>query len=44
MLSPHQATRIKHGHQRYVKDVTEKVIRYIRDGVVTDQVDLTKGY
>lgn len=44
VLSPHQATRIKAGHQRYVADTVEKVIRYITTGEITDQVDLKKGY
>lgn len=44
VLSPHQATRNKYGHQRYVRDVTEKVIKYIQYGEITDQVDLNKGY
>lgn len=44
VLSPHQATRIKVGHQRYVNDITEKIIRYIESGEVTDAVDLKKGY
>ncbi|MBQ3491868.1 MAG: hypothetical protein IJA74_04900 [Oscillospiraceae bacterium] len=44
VLSPHQATRIRAGHQRYVGDITEKVICYIQTGVLTDQVDLKKGY
>ncbi|MBR2937670.1 MAG: hypothetical protein IKB80_04150 [Oscillospiraceae bacterium] len=44
VLSPHQATRIRVGHQRYVSDITQKVIAYIENGQITDQVDLTKGY
>lgn len=44
VLSPHQATRIKVGHQRYVNDIAEKVIRYIQSGEITDRVDLEKGY
>ena len=44
VLSPHQATRIDVGHQRYVSDITEKVIRYINDGEVIDAVDYKKGY
>ena len=44
VLSPHQATRIRAGHQRYVSDTTQKVIRYIQTGTLTDQVDLKKGY
>ena len=44
VLSPHQATRIRAGHQRYVSDTTEKVIDFIRTGKLTDLVDLKKGY
>ena len=44
VLSPHQATRNKHGHRRYVEDTTKKVIRYIQSGEITDQIDLKKGY
>ena len=44
VLSPHQATRIRVGHQRYVSDITQKVIDYIQGGKITDQVDLQKGY
>lgn len=44
VLSPHQATRINVGHQRYVRDICQKVIRYITDGEITDRVDLERGY
>lgn len=44
VLSPHQATRIDVGHQRYVSDITEKVIRYITTGEIFDAVDYKKGY
>ena len=44
VLSPHQATRVRVGHRRYVSDITEKVIAYIQSGRITDQVDLQKGY
>ncbi len=44
VLSPHQATRIRAGHQRYVSDTTQKVIRYMQTGELTDRVDLKKGY
>lgn len=44
VLSPHQATRIDVGHQRYVSDITEKVIRYITAGEIFDVVDYKKGY
>lgn len=44
VLSPHQATRINVGHQRYVSDITQKVIAYIQTGALTDVVDLQKGY
>lgn len=44
VLSPHQATRIRVGHQRYVGDITQKVIAYIQHGQITDRVDLQKGY
>lgn len=44
VLSPHQATRVRAGHRRYVSDTTQKVIAYIQTGKVTDQVDLQKGY
>ncbi len=44
VLSPHQAMRVDVGHMRYVTDITEKVIKYIEKGEVTDIVDLVKGY
>ncbi len=44
VLSPHQATRNEYGHQRYVNDITQKVINYIQKGEITDLVDLKKGY
>lgn len=44
VLSPHQATRIRAGHQRYVSDTTRKVIAYIEKGDISDRVDLQKGY
>ena len=44
VLSPHQATRVRAGHRRYVSDTTQKVITYIQTGEITDQVDLQKGY
>ena len=44
VLSPHQATRINSGHQRYVSDITEKVIRYIESGEIIDRIDYKKGY
>lgn len=44
VLSPHQATRVRAGHRRYVSDITQKVIAYIQTGEITDQVDLQKGY
>ena len=44
ILSPHQAMRVDKGHGRYVEDITQKVINYITTGVVTDVVDLVKGY
>ena len=44
VLSPHQATRVRTGHRRYVNDITQKVIAYIQTGEITDRVDLKKGY
>ncbi len=44
VLSPHQATRVRAGHRRYVNDITQKVIAYIQKGEITDRVDLQKGY
>jgi phosphoglycerate dehydrogenase-like enzyme len=44
VLSPHQATRVRVGHRRYVSDITQKVIAYLQEGKITDQVDLQKGY
>lgn len=44
VLSPHQAIQVSDGHERYVKDTTEKVIAYMKDGTLTDTVDLKKGY
>lgn len=44
VLSPHQAMQVADGHERYVTDITEKVIRYIQTGALSDVVDLTKGY
>ena len=44
VLSPHQAMRVDVGHARYVSDTTNKVIEFIKNGKITDIVDLTKGY
>ena len=44
VLSPHQATRNRVGHQRYVGDTTRKVLAYIQTGELIDRVDLPKGY
>ncbi len=44
VLSPHQATRIDVGHERYVTDITNKVITYISDKKFSDVVDYKKGY
>ncbi len=44
ILSPHQAMRVSDGHQRYVEDTTEKVLRYMEKGEVRDVVNLKKGY
>lgn len=44
VLSPHQATRINVGHERYVNDICQKVIAYMQTGAITDKVDLQKGY
>ena len=44
VLSPHQAMRVEVGHKQYVSDITQKVIRYLKTGEITDQVDLKKGY
>lgn len=44
VLSPHQAMRVEVGHKQYVSDITKKVIRYLKTGEITDQVDLKKGY
>ena len=44
VLSPHQATRNKYGHRRYVRDITQKVILYMQSGKITDQVNLESGY
>ena len=44
VLSPHQATRSEHGHRRYVRDITQKVLNYIQKGELSDVVDLKKGY
>lgn len=44
VLSPHQAMRVKGGHERYVMDILDKVLCYIKDGSLRDVVDLSKGY
>ncbi|MBR5155270.1 MAG: hypothetical protein IKW62_02165 [Clostridia bacterium] len=44
VLSPHQAMRVDVGHGRYVTDISQKVINYIKNGEITDAVDLVKGY
>lgn len=44
VLSPHQAMRVDVGHERYVSDTTQKVISFIKNGEITDKVDLVKGY
>lgn len=44
VLSPHQAMKVKRGHELYVTDITRKVIAYIQEGALSDVIDLTKGY
>ncbi len=44
ILSPHQAMRVEDGHSRYVEDITEKVLQYMKNGAVADCVDLDAGY
>ncbi len=44
VLSPHQAMRVDVGHERYVSDITQKVVNFIEFGEITDKVDLVKGY
>ena len=44
ILSPHQAMRVSDGHKRYVMDILAKVYDCINSGILTDVVDLEKGY
>lgn len=44
VLSPHQAMRVEDGHERYVMDILDKVFCYINSGILTDVVNLDKGY
>ncbi len=44
VLSPHQAMRVNDGHARYVEDIGNKVLAYLKDGSISDVVDLKKGY
>ena len=44
ILSPHQAMQVEAGHENYVEDITQKVLRYLQGQPPTDVVDLNKGY
>lgn len=44
ILSPHAAMRVEEGHENYVEDVTENILRYINGDAPTNGVDLTRGY
>ncbi len=44
VISPHQAMRVNDGHSRYVEDTTDKVIRYMETGEISDKIDLKRGY
>lgn len=44
ILSPHRAINAEYGHDRYVKDVENKVITYLEGGTLTDVIDLEKEY
>jgi D-3-phosphoglycerate dehydrogenase len=44
ILSPHCATQIDGGHERYVEDTTANVLTYLHGDKLDHIVDLTKGY
>jgi phosphoglycerate dehydrogenase-like enzyme len=44
ILSPHAAMRVANGHQNYVEDVTQNVIRYITGETPINEIDLKAGY
>lgn len=44
ILSPHAAMRTKDGHDKYVKDITNKIIKYLTTSKLSDVVDYKKGY
>lgn len=44
ILSPHQATYLKDGTKLYTRDILDKVIVYLNDGVLSDEIDLDKQY
>ena len=44
ILSPHAAMRTRSGHDKYVKDITDKVIKYLTTSNLSDVVDYKKGY
>jgi phosphoglycerate dehydrogenase-like enzyme len=44
ILSPHAAAQEENGADRYIEDVTKKVLAYLRGEGISDAVDLLKGY
>lgn len=44
ILSPHAAMRVAEGHQNYVKDVTQNVIRYLTGETTKNEINLKTGY
>lgn len=44
ILSPHQAINVKEGKKIYTEDILHKVLTYLKDGTLSDVVDLDKEY
>ena len=44
ILSPHAAMRVANGHQNYVDDVTQNVIRYVTGEQPINKINLKAGY
>ena len=44
ILSPHQATYLKDGTKLYTEDILKKVIVYLNEGTLSDEINLDKQY
>ncbi len=44
VLSPHRAMFVSDGHARYVEDIKNKIMAYIKGEELWDTVDLSRGY